>query len=316
LLLLNNEKKIILGGISIMKFLNNPIWLVLLIGILVLSVVLTGCDTTNTPTASIPATTTTQTTTTATQTPTPAGLTGSITESGSTSVQPLAEALADAFTTKNPNAKVTIQGGGSSVGIKAATDGTVNIGASSRELTEAEAANLKEFVLCKDGIAIIVHPSNGVSNLTKDQVKNIFAGTITNWKDVGGADKAIHVAAREEGSGTRGAFEELVMGKETKIVSTAILQSSNGALRQVVQGDADAIGFLSFGYLDASIKALNIAGVTANTANVLNGSYPISRPFLLVTKGEPAGLTKAFIDYCLSAEVQSIITDEGYISIK
>jgi phosphate transport system substrate-binding protein len=143
----------------------------------------------------------------------------------------------------NSKVKITIQGGGSSVGIKAATDGTVNIGAASRELTEAEKPNLIEHVLCKDGVAVIVNPANGVSDLTKDQVRDIFSGAVTNWKEVGGVDKEIHVVAREEGSGTRGAFEEIVMGKEAKIVSNAILQNSNGALLQVVKGDPDSIGF-------------------------------------------------------------------------
>jgi phosphate transport system substrate-binding protein len=309
LLIKHREKKEKSGGKhNFMKNLKNPIWLVLLIGALVMSLVLAGCNTTPSPTTAT-ATTSSQSTTG------PAELSGTITESGSTSVQPLAEILAEEFMAKNTKVKVTIQGGGSSVGIKAATDGTVNIGASSRELTEAEAANLVEHVLCKDGIAVITNTANGVNSLTKEQIKNIFAGNITNWKDVGGADKAIHVVAREEGSGTRGAFEELIMGKETKISNTAILQSSNGALLQVMKGDPDAIGFLSFGYLDASVKAVSIGGVAATPENALNGSYPVIRPFLFVTKGEPTGLVKAFIDYCLSDEAQSSITKEGYLSI-
>jgi phosphate transport system substrate-binding protein len=308
-----------------MKILKNRKWLILILtGVLALSIIMAGCSpasTTTTPAVSTPITTqpanTTANPTTSQPATSPAStLSGTITESGSTSVQPLAELLAAAFKTKNPNVTVTIQGGGSSVGIKAATDGTVNVGASSRELTAAEAANLKEFVLCKDGIAIIVNPANNVSNLTKEQVKNIFAGTITNWKDVGGADKSIHIVAREEGSGTRGAFEELIMGKDAKIATKAILQSSNGAILQVVKGDPDAVGFVSFGYLDNTAKALSIAGVAATADNAKNGSYIIVRPFLFVTKGEPTGLTKAFIDYCLSSEVQQIIIKEGYISVK
>lgn len=301
-----------------MVVFKNRKWLVLILaGVLVLSIIMTGCNSTGTTTTSATTPAAAAGTTTAKPANTSAStLSGSITESGSTSVQPLAELLAEAFKAKNPNVTITIQGGGSSVGIKAATDGTVNIGASSRELTAAEAANLKEYVLCKDGIAIIVNPANGITNLTKEQVKNIFAGTITNWKEVGGADKAIHITAREEGSGTRGAFEELIMGKDAKIAAKAILQSSNGALRQVITGDADSIGFISFGYLDNSIKALSIDGVAATVENAKNGSYPIVRPFLFVTKGEPSGLTKAFIDYCLSVEVQPIITKDGYISMR
>lgn len=295
------------------------IWLTLLSMILVFSVLALGACSNDPVTTSASRTTTTQPPTTSqpqTQASTTAAtLSGTITESGSTSVQPLAELFAEAFMKVNNQVKVTIQGGGSSVGIKAATDGTVNIGASSRELTQAEAANLKEYVLCKDGIAIIVSPSNSINNLTREQIKNIFSGNITNWSQVGGADKSIHVVAREEGSGTRGAFEELIMGKDAKIVKTAILQSSNGALMQVVKNDANAIGFLSFGYLENSIKAISINGVAANAANALNGSYSVVRPFLFVTKGEPAGVVKAFIDYCMGSEAQKIVTKEGYISV-
>jgi len=300
-----------------MEIFKNKKWLVLLLAsVLLLSIVLAGCSTaTTTPTTVTMTTTTTAAVTTTTAPPSVPALTGTITESGSTSVQPLAELLAKAFKAQHSQVNVIIQGGGSSVGTKAATDGTVNIGASSRELTAEEAAKLKEFVLCKDGIAIIVNPANGVADLTKDQVKSIFFGSITNWKDVGGIDKEIHVVAREEGSGTRGAFEEMVMGKNNPIVKTAILQSSNGAIIQVVKGDVDAVGFVSFGYLDSSIKALSIDGVTANAENAKNGSYPVVRPFLFVTNGEPAGIVKSFIDFCLSAEVQEIITKEGYISV-
>ena len=307
-----------------MEIFKNKKWLVLLLSsVLLLSIVLAGCSTaTTTPTTVTMTTTTTAAVTTTAAPPSVPALTGTITESGSTSVQPLAELLANAFKAKHSQVVVTIQGGGSSVGIKAATEGTVNIGASSRELTAEEAAKLKEFVLCKDGIAIIVNPANGVADLTKDQVKSIFFGTITNWKDVGGIDKEIHVVAREESSGTRGAFDEMIMGKDkttgklNPIVKTAILQSSNGAILQVVKGDPDAVGFISFGYLDSSIKALSIGGVVANAENAKNGSYPVVRPFLFVTNGEPAGVVKSFIEYCLSDEVQEIITKEGYISVK
>lgn len=307
-----------------MEIFKNKKWLVMVLAsVLLLSIVLAGCSTaTTTPTTVTMTTTTTAAVTTTTAPPSVPALTGTITESGSTSVQPLAELLAKAFKAKHSQVVVTIQGGGSSVGIKAATEGTVNIGASSRELTAEEAAKLNEFVLCKDGIAIIVNPANGVADLTKDQVKSIFFGTITNWKDVGGIDKKIHVVAREESSGTRGAFDEMIMGKDkttgklNPIVKTAILQSSNGAILQVVKGDPDAVGFVSFGYLDSSIKALSIGGVVANAENAKNGSYPVVRPFLFVTNGEPAGVVKSFIEYCQSAEVQEIITKEGYISVK
>ena len=271
-----------------------------------------GCTQATTPTT----TTSTTTTTTSTQSSTTSELSGTITEAGSTTVQPLAEKLAAAFTAKNPKVKVTVQGGGSSVGIKSTAEGTIDIGAASRELTVEEETMVITHVLAKDGIAIVIHPTNSVNNLTKAQVKDIFAGVITNWKDVGGVDSPINIVSREEGSGTRGAFEELVMGKDAQISATAILQPSNGALRTTVAGDPDAIGFLSFGYLDASVKALSIDGVAGMPDNAKNGTYPIVRPLLFLTKTEPTGLVKAFLDFCTSDEGQKLIVDEGYLSIK
>jgi len=241
----------------------------------------------------------------------------SITEAGSTTVQPIAEKLANAFMEDNPSIDITIQGGGSSVGVKSAADGTVDIGAASRELKESEKGTVVEHVLARDGIAIVVHPDNDISGLTTEQVRNIFAGEITNWDQVGGEDGSINVVAREEGSGTRAAFEELVMEEEEKVITaTAILQPSNGAVRTTVAGDPDAIGFLSFGYLDSSVKSLSIDGVAGTVENAKNGTYPIVRPLLFLTKSEPTGIVKDFIDFCLSTEGQALVEEEGYISVR
>jgi phosphate binding protein len=242
-------------------------------------------------------------------------LSGTINEAGSTTVQPLAEKLAAAFKVLYPNVNVVIGGGGSSVGVKSATDGTVEIGAVSRELKDTE-TGLTKYLLAKDGIAIVVHPDNtAVANLTVDQVRDIFSGVITNWSQVGGPDKAIHVMAREEGSGTRTAFEELVMGEGVRIVANAVLQNSNGALKTALAGDKDAIGFISFGYIDSSVKALSINGIAATSENGKNGTYPIIRPLYFLTKGTPSELVQAFLDYCMSDAVQQIITEEGYLSV-
>ena len=239
---------------------------------------------------------------------------GEITEAGSTTVQPVAESLAAAFMDKYPQVNVVIQGGGSSVGVKSANEGTVNIGAASRNLKSSEIEwGVVPHVLAKDGIAIVTHPNNSVTSLTKQQVVEIYNGTITNWSEVGGADAEISVVSREEGSGTRAAFEEMVMDEEL-ITDTAILQPSNGAVRTTVAGAANAIGFLSFGYIDSSVKALAIDGVAATVENALNGTYPIVRPLLFVTMGQPEGLAKEFIYYCLSAEGQKIVA-EDYIPV-
>ena len=232
-------------------------------------------------------------------------ITGTITENGSTTVQPLAEVLAENFTAKNPEVRVVIQGGGSAVGIKSVNDGTVDIGAASRELTSAD-PTLVKHLLARDGIAIIVPTSNPVTNLTKDQVIAIFSGNITNWSQVGGPNIGIDVVAREEGSGTRTAFQDLVMGTAL-IKADAILQSSNGALKTAVSSDPQAVGFLSLGYLDSSVKALEMNGVPATEENAKNGTYPVVRPLYFLTKQQPTGIVKDFIDFCTGPDGQKIV---------
>lgn len=237
-----------------------------------------------------------------------------ITEAGSTTVQPVAEQLAIAFMNMNEGITVTIQGGGSSTGIKSVSDGTVDIGAASRELKDSEKGlGLVEHVLAMDGIAVIVNPAQSVTGLTTEQVRQIFAGEITNWSQVGGEDAGINIFAREEGSGTRDAFEEIAMG-DSLIAAGALLQPSNGAIKTAVAGDPGAIGFISFGYIDDSVRAMSINGVAATIDNVKSGNYPISRPLLLLTKGEPAGNVKKFIDYCLGPEGQEIVAQD-YIPV-
>ena len=237
-----------------------------------------------------------------------------ITEAGSTTVQPVAEQLAIAFMNMHEGITVTIQGGGSSTGVKSVSDGTVDIGAASRELKESEMGlGLVEHVLARDGIAIIAHPTQTVTGLTEEQVRQIFAGEITNWSQVGGADEGINIIAREEGSGTRDAFEEIVM-EDTLISGGALLQPSNGAIKTTVAGDPNAIGFISFGYIDDSVSALSINGIAATIDNVKSGSYPVVRPLLLLTKGEPTGNVKVFIDYCLGPEGQEIVAQD-YIPV-
>ena len=247
-----------------------------------------------------------------------AGLSGSISITGSTTVQPLAEKLAEDFMAKNPDVKIEVTGGGSSVGVKAAAQGTADIGNASREVKPEELAefpNLKVHVIARDGIAIVVHPDTAVDGLTVEQVRDIFSGKITNWSEVGGADAAIIVASREEGSGTRDAFQELVMG-DALITENAILQQSNGALRTTVANTPNAIAYLSFGYLDKSVKVLPLDGVEATEENASNGSYPVVRPLNMLTNGEPQGVVKAFLDFVLGPEGQAVVRAEGYIPVK
>jgi phosphate transport system substrate-binding protein len=298
-------------------FKNNRLSLVLT-GLLVLAMLATAVGCQATPTA---APTETPTTSAPNPEPTSASteLSGEITEAGSTTVQPLAEKLAEAFSAKHPKVQITVQGGGSSVGVKSAGQGTVDVGAASREIKDSEKQeypDLKIFTIARDGIAIVVYPDVPVNGLTKEQVRNIFAGEITNWKDVGGPDKPIVVVSREEGSGTRAAFEEMVMGKEgPPIVDTAILQPSNGALRTTVSTTPDSIGFLSFGYLDESVKAIAVDEVEATAENAASGAYPVVRPLNMLTNGEPGGVVNAWLDFILSDEGQQVVAEE-YIPVK
>lgn len=235
--------------------------------------------------------------------------------SGSTSVQPISEVLAQAYMDKNQAVKIFVQGGGSSAGIKAVQEGAADIGCSSRDL-KPEEKNLVETVIAKDGIAIVINPANKVQNLTLAQIKGIYDGTIVNWKEVGGDDQAIDVVTREEGSGTRGAFEELVMGKETKIKASAIVQNSTGAIRTTVAGNPKAVGYVSLTSLNESVKEVTVDGIAPSAATVLDGSYQISRPFLYLTKSQPTGEVKMFIDFILSPEGQTLIEKEGLVKLK
>ena len=230
---------------------------------------------------------------------------------GSTSVQPYAEVLAEEFAILHPTYEVDIQGGGSSAGVTAAETGTADIGMSSRHLNEKE-QGMWAVEIAKDGLAIIIHPSNPVADLTLDQIRGIYAGDIVNWRSLGGPDARIHLISREEGSGTRSAFEDLVMEK-ISITPKAIVQDSNGAVWQLVSGDPLSIGFISMGLVDESVKAIMLDGVTCSVENVLNGSYGLSRPFLFVCKDEPEGHAKEFIDYTLSDEGQRLLSHEGLI---
>ena len=247
-----------------------------------------------------------------------APLNGSIQIIGSTSVQPLAEELAQAFMTKNPWVKIFVQGGGSGAGISAAINGTADIGNSSRRLKPEEtAARIHKTIIAKDGIAMIVHPSNPIKDLTVGQIQQIYLGKISNWKGVGGPDLRIALVNREAGSGTRGAFEEIVMGKmASKMSSKTLVQASTGAVQQTVAVTKEAIGYISLGSLDPkAVKALHVNGVAPTEQNVSNKTYQLWRPFLMLTKNIPTGVTKAFLDWILSPEGQKIVLRD-FIPVK
>jgi len=233
---------------------------------------------------------------------------------GSTSVQPFADKWAEVFMEKRPGMIVDVQGGGSSAGIQAVRTGAAHIGMSSRELKEDE-KDLYEIEVARDGLAIIVHPSNPVNSLTIEQVKSIFVGEITTWETFTGQKKAITVVVREEGSGTRGAFQELVMGK-SRITKKAIVQDSNGTVREIVSRDPNSIGFISLGLVNETVKPLALNGVLPTEEAILKKEYRLVRPFLFLTRGVPTGLAKEFIDFVLSEEIQSLLAKEGLIAVK
>jgi len=239
-----------------------------------------------------------------------------LTIAGSTSVQPLSELLAEGFMAANTDVKVTVQGGGSGVGIEQAIAGTIDLGSSSRELKDEEKPQgLEEYVICKDGIAVIVHKDNTVKNLTVEQIKDVYAGKITNWKQIGGTDAKITLINRESGSGTRGAFEELVMGKDTPLAKS-VEQNSTGAVKSAVAADKNAIGYISLTGLSAEVHVLSVNNVKAEPATIKEVKYPIARPFLYVTKGAPSELAKEFYTFIESAEGQQIIEEEGLVLVK
>ncbi len=249
---------------------------------------------------------------------TTADLSGSISMVGSTSMEKLANALSEAFMEAYPDVTVTAEFVGSGAGIEAVTNGTADIGNSSRSLKDEEkAAGVVENVVAIDGIAVCVDPANEVADLTKEQLTNIYNGTVTNWKDVGGADEPIIVIGREAGSGTRGAFEELIDLVDGCKYANEL--DSTGAVIAKVASTPGAIGYASLDALDDSVKALSLEGVEATAENIKAGNYFLSRPFVMATKGEISeqnDLVQAWFDYVMGDEGQQIASEVGLITVK
>lgn len=238
---------------------------------------------------------------------------GTIKISGSTTLQPIAQAAADKLLKMNSGLSIAVAGGGSGAGVKDAIAGTSNIGMSSRELTADETATLRVFAAARDGIAIIVNPSNPVKALTKDQAVKIFLGETKNWKEVGGNDAPILVQTRETGSGTRSTFEEMLLSKKP-VVATATPFTSSQLIKQAVAKGVNTIGYDSIGFVDSTVKAVSLDGKSPTIANVKAASYLMSRSLYVATKGTPTGVSAMFIDYLRSSDCQkNIVVKEGYI---
>ncbi|MBC7129384.1 MAG: phosphate ABC transporter substrate-binding protein [Thermoplasmatales archaeon] len=235
---------------------------------------------------------------------------------GSTTVLPIVQKCADRYMQLHPEVDVRVSGGGSSMGIKNVGDGIVDIGMASRDIKDSEKSNypdLVKHVIAKDGIAIIVHPSNPLSNLTSEQLKGIYNGTYTRWEEFGWTGEIV-VVGRDTASGTGEFFWEHVMKKEN-FTSGMLALPSNGAVHDKVASTQNAIGFVGIGYISNKVKALKLDGIEPTLENVKNKVYPLARELYLFTKGEPTGLTKDFINFVKSDEGQKIVEEEGFIPL-
>lgn len=238
----------------------------------------------------------------------------SVTLAGSTAFQPFAQTLAKQYQAAHPGVKLSVQGGGSAVGIQSALMGTAQIGMADLVKLPDECRNLDAVVAARDGIAIIVHPSCAVTNLTLDQVRGVFTGAIANWKALGGPDAPITVVSREAGSGTRTSLEQIVGGM--KLSPGAIIQSSGGTVGETVANDAHAIGYLSHGMVNAKIQAVGVDGKACSVENILSGAYPLVRPIYLLTGKNPSPATRQFLAFILSDPGQAQIHKDGLIPAK
>lgn len=232
---------------------------------------------------------------------------GAVTLAGSTSIQPFAERWAEEY----HGNRIIVQAGGSTAGIKAAHDGTADIGMSSRALQPAETTGLTQTIVARDGIAVIVHATNPVKALTLTQLRDIYSGHVTNWREVGGRDAAITVITREDGSGTRDAFEEFVMGEGHDIAVSALVTAYSGGLRKMVSQDPGAIGYVTFSQLNPQVHALAIDGVVPTEPAVASGAYRLQRPFVFLTRGPPDGAALQFIRFVLSDAGQQLARTQG-----
>ena len=241
---------------------------------------------------------------------------------GSTTVLPIAQLCAEKFMDQHPDVNISVRGGGSGVGIAALIDGTCDIAMASRpmktkELKSARGKGINPLatVIAKDGIAIIVHPSNPLSEITLAQLKDIYTGKISNWKDVGGKPGKIVVISRDVASGTFEVFKKIVL-KGAKTRADALMLASNKAVATTVEKTPGAIGYVGLGYISSKVKALAVDGVEPTKETVVSGKYKLARPLYLYTDGKPTGLAKEFIDFVLSPEGQEIVDKIGFVPVK
>ena len=326
------------------KTMRLPVLFALIAGLLCLGVMMSGCtgqqppakEPSQPPTA-LPTSTqgttaptegspvaTTQPATTTVATTSPQGGTGQVQKlsiTGSTTVLPIAQKAAEELMKKNDKLDVQVSGGGSGVGVQAAGEGTADIGMSSRDIKADELKKypqIQTITIAQDGIAVIVNPANPVDNLSLSEIQDVFSGQFNNWKQIGGSDQPIVVVGRDSASGTREFFTSAIM-KDRKYVSTQLEKNSNGAVKQTIAQTPGAIGYVSIGFVDATVKPVGIevnkTVVQPTVADVKSKAYPVSRDLYLLTRGQPSPVEKTFIDYVLSAEGQKLVQDEGYVPV-
>jgi phosphate transport system substrate-binding protein len=241
---------------------------------------------------------------------------------GSTTVLPIAQKVVEAYMKEHPDVKISLSGGGSSNGIKALIDNSTDIADASRFIKDKEVKMAVEkgiypvpFAIAYDSIIPVVHPSNPLTNVTMDQLKAIYKGEITNFKDIGGPDLQIVVCSRDTSSGTYETWEGKVMKKE-RVTPRAQVMASNGAIVQAVSKNKYAIGYIGIGYLNPSVKALTVDSIQGTEETTLDGTFPISRPLFMFTNGWPKGEVLNFINYVLNPKKgQNHVADSGYVRL-
>lgn len=245
------------------------------------------------------------------------GIKGTLRISGGTAHIPVMKEAAKRIMFLNRDVKITIAGGGSGVGIKQVGEGLVDIGNSGRMATDDEIQRygLKMYKFAIDGIAVVVNPKNPIVKMKKSQIIDIFSGKINNWKDLGFRDRGINVYTRDASSGTRKVFWKKALNKG-EITKSANFVKSHGAMKSAINVDPYGIGYISIGFLDDTVSSVSLDGIAPTLEKVRKGDYRIARGLYMNTKGEPAGLTRLFIDYIMSKEGQKIVAENGYIAVK
>lgn len=251
-----------------------------------------------------------------------AGRAGALTLTGSTTVFPIAQACAEAFSDVYPDIRISVRGGGSSVGIASLMDRNTDIANASRPMKTKEIKTCKmkgvnptEHIVAMDGIAVVAHPSVDMDRITIETIKGIFTGKFSNWAEVGSGRKKIVVISRDSASGTFEAFNTLVLGG-SRVRPDALMGASNQAVVNIVSSTEGAIGYIGMGYLQESIKALTVNGVYPSKKTVLDKTYPLSRPLFMYTDGQPKGDVGKFMNFVFSSEGQKLVEEQGFVGVK